>query len=215
LILFVLLAGVLCGYQDIQIAGEIFYGLPRRPIRHATLAVRDATNGKTLGKATSDSDGRFNLHVPARGLYSLIVEKDGFVIAEDAKAVASRIPVQDDPVQVAVRMVRAGALAGRLLSPSSAPLEGVEIAALVERQQSGGGSSVARRTRTDDRGIFRLHTLEPGIYYVRATLPGPGNATIYYPGTSTPSQYGRIIMTNQEIVGLNIIVPSELQPAAR
>ena len=116
-----------------------------------------------------ERSGRFTfLNVPD-GLYLLIAEREGYFPC----AYGTRRPSgQGRPITVIgdssfftdLRMFRKAAITGRVLDENGIGISGVPVFAYRSRlpvRAAGSGIS-------DDRGVFRIHGLEPGKYWVRS-----------------------------------------------
>jgi hypothetical protein len=131
---------------------------------------------RTLLTAATDFSGHFSLDLKP-GTYRLWAAGTNYVndranaetirIASDGRNSGSRAPT--------LRLLRAGAIEGRIIVDSGDPLQGAVVHLYRLRSVWGDKRLVVepRMTSTDDRGIFRLFGLQPASYYVSASL-GPG-----------------------------------------
>ena len=102
------------------------------------------------------------------------VSKSGYVsLAWGQRRPASggrRIPLADgDAREIAIDLPRAGVITGMVVNDRGEPVIGTGVVAA--RVLSLGGGRTARSiggTATDDRGIYRFHSLQPGQYIVCA-----------------------------------------------
>ncbi|HKQ72380.1 MAG TPA: carboxypeptidase-like regulatory domain-containing protein, partial [Blastocatellia bacterium] len=92
------------------------------------------------------------------------------------------------------------------------------VASIMVRDAAGvrvDGRSIYRSTFTDDRGVYRLHSLEPGTYLVVANGGGQnfsssvsaydGETPVYYPGAATRDTAAEVrVMGGNEITGVDI-----------
>jgi protocatechuate 3,4-dioxygenase beta subunit len=113
--------------------------------------------------------GQFTFPDVAPGIYFLVAARDGYFPA----AYGQRLPTgRGTPIQVTaesklfgeLRMRRKGAITGRVFDENGVAATGVPVVAYRARlplESSGSGTS-------DDRGIYRIHSLEPGQYWVRS-----------------------------------------------
>ncbi len=84
-------------------------------------------------------------------------------------------------ILLALSLVQAGTINGRLLQPDGNPAVGVRVAA-VEAPDHVSLMSVAQ---TDGNGRYRLENVPPGRYYIQV---GPISEPSYYPGTADPGK---------------------------
>ena len=99
-----------------------------------------------------------------------------------------------------VTPVERGVIVGRVLDPTGQPVVGADVEATRRFKTWNGPFEEVRsnsRDVSDDRGMFRLHSLEAGEYVVavqppRDTTPNPpsGFVRTYYPSTSMLSAAG-------------------------
>jgi len=122
------------------------------PVRRAHIVA----SGPTTLTGDTDPDGRFHLEGLAKGTYTLATSKAGFV------AVAPSVVTVAEPagqLDVKVLMTPAGVITGRVLDSAGVVLVGAPVAL---RQ----GNDIVAHVMTDDRGVFRFHTLQAGTYEV-------------------------------------------------
>src|SRR5262249_8279291 len=97
---------------------------------------------------------------------------------------------------VNIQLTPAGVITGRIYDQNRQPLPSVSIEALRYQYREGVRVFVsAGQGMSDDRGEYRIFNLQPGAYYVRATLPNPSqnlSAPVYYPGVVDPQDGSRI-----------------------
>jgi protocatechuate 3,4-dioxygenase beta subunit len=102
------------------------------------------------------------------------------------------------------KLIPGGVIAGRVVDEDGEPVSWVQIQAVRYAYIQRGGKQLTPfgNATTDDRGLFRMHSIAPGKYYVSALYrsdmsmwgidrsAGPqtneGYATTYYPGTTDP-----------------------------
>jgi hypothetical protein len=113
--------------------------------------------------------GQFVFPAVAPGSYLLVALRDGYFPA----AYGQRVPIgRGTPIQVTadsdlfaeLRLRHKGALTGRVLDENGVARAGVSVLAYRARLPlRSAGSAVS-----DDRGVFRVHGLEPGKYWARS-----------------------------------------------
>jgi protocatechuate 3,4-dioxygenase beta subunit len=133
----------------------------------------------------TDNDGRFVFEGLRTGRYNVMVSKAGYVqISYGQRRVNSpgtQIPLADgERRQIEILLPRGAVITGMVLDERGEPVISAQVRAVRytmasgrrRGQQMGGGS-------TDDRGIYRLHSLQPGEYGICAIAQnrGPINDT--------------------------------------
>jgi hypothetical protein len=117
----------------------------------------------------SDRSGQFLFSNVPEGLYLLMAVREGYFPA----AYGQRRPTgQGTPIQVThdsdfftqLGMRHKGAITGRVLDENGVGIEGVPVVAYRARLPL---RSVGRAT-SDDRGVYRIHGMDPGKYWVRS-----------------------------------------------
>lgn len=188
------------------------------PVRRAKVTLQSAA-GATL-TADTDANGLVRFKGIQGGQFKVIVDKPGFVPA-------GRVPlvqIRDGQAEhVAIGMRRGGAIAGRLQTADGEPAMRFIVSAVRLGYGPYGKSPVSiRQTTTDDLGRFRLHTLEPGEYYIEAApdamanmntpvIPGnpPKPAKTYYAGTPRLSEAGVVVVgPEQEVSNISFLLSS-------
>jgi hypothetical protein len=151
-------------------------GIPEAiPIGHARIELTDAANKTTV--AYSDSTGHFHAAGIAPGKYKVTAAAEDYVTAEyGQKAVGFPgtplvITANQKIEPLLFKLVPAANLMGTVRDYDGEPLAG----ALVEVLKTPIWRGFARRAdccrmRTDDRGEYRIYSLTPGEYFVRATV---------------------------------------------
>ncbi len=160
-----------------------------------------------------DETGSFKLSGLAPGSYSVTAVAPGYVSAEDASVQQYR-PGES----VTLRLVKGGVITGRVTDISGEPLVGTNVK--VQRLRDLNGKRVRNGEswgwnddwHTDDRGIYRVYGLMPGIYLV-SVESGSGirwygavdNETpTYYPSTTRDAAMEITVRPGDEISGIDI-----------
>jgi protocatechuate 3,4-dioxygenase beta subunit len=165
----VLLAVAVC-VQAGTIQGVVLEQASGRPLARAVVRLDPVPNsgGKALNTRAGRS-GQFVFPVIAPGIYLLVAVRDGYFPA----AYGQRLPIgRGTPLEVAadsnlfteLRLRHKGALTGRVLDENGVGRAGVSVLAYRARLPLlSAGSALS-----DDRGVFRIHGLDPGKYWVRS-----------------------------------------------
>jgi hypothetical protein len=188
------------------------------PIRRARVILQSAT----LSPHTTDTDtqGRFHFDRLVAGAYQIVVDKAGFVPIGRVPAVE----LKDGQATTAnVSMQRGGVIAGRILAGDGEPVIGMTVSAVRLGFGPYGKKAVAlRQTTTDDLGRYRIHTLQPGEYYIEAApdplrmlsaqaAPGktPKPTKSYFDGTSRLNDARAVaVAAEQELTDIDFTVGS-------
>ena len=163
--------------------------------------------------ATTEIGGRFAFQNLEAGEYRISVTRNGYIRSEYGQRSPNRpgLPLTLNAGQkipdVVLRLMPAGTIAGRIYDRGGEPLPNVNVQAMryVYREGNRVLTSV-QQARTNDLGEYRLFWLNPGQYYVSATLndggrgaggtgpiagPGIGGAVVGAPARGGPADGGR------------------------
>jgi hypothetical protein len=206
------------------------------PIRRAMVRAM-SQDGRNSGMTTTDADGRFEIKELLGGRYTLTVSKAGYV----TMSYGQRRPEQQGTVleildgttveKLAFSLPRGGVITGSVLDEFGDPVAGAQVSALRFRYLGGSRRLMSSGAgQTDDRGMFRIYGLNPGDYYLSASLrsqqvvmPGmstsgavDGYAPTYYPGTPNVAEASRIsVRAGQESSSITMaLVASRLARVA-
>jgi len=163
-----LLAVFCCEAYAATISGVVLDAYTGRPLARSLVALRPVEGSG--GKAQSlraNRGGQFTFSVPA-GMYLLRASREGFAPFQygqkDWKSAGK--PVSLDPESVLyldIRLHRYGAVSGTVLDENEIGIADQKVVAYEAQLPL----RIAASAITDDRGIYRIHGLEPGSYYVR------------------------------------------------
>lgn len=170
--LFLLLALALAAEAG-MIQGVVLEHASGRPLARAMVRLQPAPQaGGGEGKVLTMRSGRtgaFAFSYISPGMYILMAGNEGYFPA----AYGQRLPIgRGTPIQVTasselfaeLRMRHQGAITGRVLDENGVGKAGVSVVAYRARLPLRS----AGRAVSDDRGIYRVHGLEPGRYWVRS-----------------------------------------------
>jgi hypothetical protein len=212
---------------------------PAEPPKTGSVAgvVLDETSGAGVAKAvvilrqnqeggigtTTSSDGKFTLRDVDPGTYVLAVERDGYVLARGQFQTVN-VQAGQTTSDVKLKLLRTGAISGRILDADGDPVSGVSVALSATRARKDNRSD--GYATTNDRGEFRAFQISPGEYRVSATYrprgqlegvrmqrpakadaPSGGEAypTVYYPGTVDPRQAAAVkVDPGAELQGVDL-----------
>ena len=165
---------------------------------------RDREGG--LGEIT-DAKGKFTLRDVDPGVYTLSVERDGYVVARAQPQTVS-VQAGQTTSDVKLKLLRTGAVSGRILDADGDPVSGVNVVVSPARAIKNA-RPLSFYGQTNDRGEYRVFHIPPAAYRVYATYSqrirndgfrmqapaSPGAAsggeaypTVYYPATMDARQ---------------------------
>jgi hypothetical protein len=159
----------------------------QNPIRRARVRIA----GKVAIETDTDTDGNFGAKGLPAGSYSVEVLKTGFVQLAPATI---DLPVLPSTITT-ITMQRGAVITGRVLYESGVPAPDTAVS-LTESP-----SVPFRLITTDDRGVFRFHSLRPGAYILCA----PG---VYYPSAPDESRAEPIRVGVGETVDVQLVMPA-------
>ena len=149
-----------------------------QPLRRAQVLLKPEEGGSLV--ETTDETGQFWFPKVRPGSYSISVVRDGYLQQGAGRIGAYKMPplflVQpgQDISGFTFRMLPWGVISGRVKFDDAEPAINVAVQLYREYFRRGRhGWEVAASTRTDDRGEYRVHGLEPGAYYVAAWYQPP------------------------------------------
>jgi hypothetical protein len=138
------------------------------------------------------SSGQFMFPAVPEGLYLLTAIRDHYFPASYAQRLPSGqgVPFQvtrDSDLFAELRMRRMGAITGRILDENGIGLPGVNVVAYRTRLPL----RIAAQAVSDDRGVYRIHGLDPGRYWVRSAAFGLEDGTGMLPTFAPESRETR------------------------
>jgi hypothetical protein len=175
-----------------------------------------------LRPASTDDDGRFQLSGLPQGAYTIMVVMPGYVTAPDPAG--KRYVRPGDTANIT--MVRGGVITGKVTGSQGEPVVGTRIQAIrirdIENRPLKPAFSATSflslavsnlEWKTDDRGIYRIYGLEPGIYHVAAGGRGPmpnaaapydKDAPTYHPSGTADTAADVTVRAGEEATGIDI-----------
>jgi hypothetical protein len=141
-----------------------------------TLGPVTQMSGNRVGRSViADAQGAFDVrHLPA-GRYLVNVSHRGYLNGgvgqrKPAGQVTAFVVADGERAAVTVKMIRGGVVTGTVYGEHGEPIANAQVSVYrytnmmgARRLQPTGGVS------TDDRGVYRVHSLQPGEYFVAAT----------------------------------------------
>jgi protocatechuate 3,4-dioxygenase beta subunit len=167
--------------------------------------------------AVADDDGAFRIRGLEPGIYTVSAFVPGYVPEPDP--VTGRVGGEYKPGDAAnVRLVRGGVITGAITDAQGQAVVAVGVRAFRVRDLDGrvtppyliGGSM----GRTDDRGVYRIYGLQPGVYVVVAggaaannfgvVSPYQTDVPTFYPSSTRDTAAEVTVRAGQESAGVDI-----------
>jgi hypothetical protein len=173
------------------IAGRVVEGLSSRPLAGAIVSLFGAGLG-TTPRAMTNANGYFVFRQLTKGSYSLTASRPGYVDGAPGRRRpgGTSAPVQIEEGQrvadVVIPIWRHATISGTVTDDAGEPVIGAQVTAF-QRRLVGGRTRIGRRSVaiTDDRGVYRIASLEPGEYLV----------AFVWRDTSVPSSTAELLRT--------------------
>lgn len=149
-------------------------------------------DNRTVAKATTDDDGKYQLTGLAAGKFTIMPLAKAFV---EGTSGAYRQPGQSITVgegetitKIDFALVRGGVITGRISDTDGRPVIGERVNVVASDAPDSGRAMTmfdGPRNKTDDRGVYRVYGLGPGNYKVSiGQAPGSGGVAIMGMGGS-------------------------------
>jgi hypothetical protein len=158
----------------------VLSGATGQPLRRAQVLLRPVDSKGTALYQTTDESGGFSFPKVATGRYAITVQRDGYLPLSAGRIGDYKMPPifsvnSGETISSFVyRMTPAGVVSGKVKFDDAEPAVNVAIQLFRSFYDRGRhGYAAAASTRTDDRGEYRVHGLEPGSYYVAALYQAP------------------------------------------
>ncbi len=161
-------------------------GATGQPLRRAQVLLKPADSKGAALYQTSDDSGSFSFPKVMPGRYTITVQRDGYLPLSAGRIGDYKMPpifsVSSGQTisSFVYHMTPSGVVSGKVKFDDAEPAVNVAIQLYRSVYERGRhGYAAAASTRTDDRGEYRVHGLEPGTYYVAAlyqTPPRPSGA---------------------------------------
>jgi hypothetical protein len=199
-----------------SISGRVL-GDDGRPVVNATIAVFGIGVGTPPTGDATDADGKFRVNNLRPASYSVQAFSPGYVVMPDAGADAGLQRYYHIGDNVNITLVKGGVVTGTVTDSSGEAVVAVTVRAIrvrvsSKRQTNVFGFSFPRMT--DDRGVYRLYGLEPGVYVI-AVGGGGGqfmgtinayedDAPTYYPSATRDTAGELTVHAGEELTGIDV-----------
>jgi len=155
-------------------------GATGQPLRRAQVLLRPADSKGTAVFQTTDESGGFSFPKVSPGRYTITAQRDGYLPLSAGRIGDYKMPPifavnSGETISSFVyRLTPSGVVSGKVKFDDAEPAVNVAIQLYRTYYERGRhGYAAAASTRTDDRGEYRVHGLEPGSYYVAALYQAP------------------------------------------
>src|SRR5262245_2478236 len=187
-----------------------------RPIAGAPILVIRAGVKFTSGVQTStaDDEGNFKATGLGPGSYMISTNVPGYVVARTDSDRDYHRPGEN----VTINLVKGGVITGRVTDSYGEPMVGVRAQAIKVRELEGGQkySTDLRGMNgglTDDRGVYRIYGMEPGVYVVGVSNDQWGmfgsadsvhETVTWHPSSPRATAAEVIVRGGEEVAGIDI-----------
>ena len=161
-----------------SISGIVRSDATGQPLRRAQVLLKPEEGGSLV--ETTDETGQFSFPKVRPGSYSISVVRDGYLQQGAGRIGTYKMPplflveAGQEISGFTFRMQPFGVISGRVKYDDAEPAINVAVELYREYFRRGRhGWEAAASARTDDRGEYRVHGLEPGAYYVAAWYQPP------------------------------------------
>jgi hypothetical protein len=183
-----------------------------QPMHNAIVYVLPTGKRQPPRSASTDEEGKFHTDDLPRGIYSVRAQVRGYVMAVDVRQPRYFRPGES----VTLVVKKGGVITGTVTNSAGEPVIGVSVTAIPHRDPEGRPSLVQGTglpSYTDDRGVYRLFSLTPGIYLVAASSKSAGMSTMtafiedvptYYPSSTRDTAAEVEVRSGSEATGIDI-----------
>ena len=187
-----------------------------QPVANAFINV---SSPRGRANTSSDTDGRFSTDNLPRSAYTVNANAPGYFDPSSLEFERGERTYYQPGDAVTIRLNKGGVITGRVTSANGEPLVAVHVDAIRVRPLEGqANSNTFTRTferTTDDRGVYRIYGLTPGVYLVAAggqgmfgfnSRPSPydDDAPTFYPSTTHDGATEITIQAGQEATDIDI-----------
>ncbi len=195
------------------ISGRVVDGVSGTPLAGAmvSLAAMEGPTEQTprlIETQVTDAGGRFNFtHLSATRTYQIAASKPGYFAGaygvDTSRSAPRRIMLTENQSlrDATIALWRPASITGTILDEAGDPVVGIPVAAVAQVLVAGVPQwASGPLVRTDDRGVYRIAPLSPGVYAVmvptlRFSVPAAG-----LPPSPTPNA-SAMLSNLRELVG--------------
>lgn len=203
-----LLAALCClPLEAAVVSGVVLDGSTGHPLARAVVTLQPVEGGGSRGRsARAGRAGQFAFANLNGGLYLLTASRTGFAPfhygQRDWKSAGKPMAVEPDgKLFLDIRLHRYGAISGTVLDENEVGIPEQRVVAY----RAKAPLEVVGAAKTDDRGMYRIHGLEPGTYYVRTAAieleDGSGLLPTFHKEVSSAEQAFRLDLDLDQELG--------------
>lgn len=195
------------------LSGRVLDPDSEAPLAGVRMALWCSKCSTPLRETFTGSDGAFQFPSVPADTYQVAASKPGWLTTRFGQTKPQRsgtsivLADRESRSGLTIRLLRGGVIDGRIAGENGEPLAGVLIQAYRMRYTpTGQAFDAIDSARTDDQGHYRIFSLAPGEYIVRAQpprlqtvsvdavqpVPDGGYVSTYFPGVPTIVQAGRL-----------------------
>jgi hypothetical protein len=181
-------------HSGLPVQGMVVDSEDGSPIESAVVRLDRLPGNVALDETTTDHDGKFAFSDLESGEYIIRTEKARYVEVFPGSGASQDITYTGERLALRLSLVRTSVITGRVFDSLGQPREDARVIPMrrgavgVETRLHSAGDGA----RSDDRGVFRLYDLTPGLYtlaVVPAEQPALASfAPMYFPGVADPSR---------------------------
>jgi hypothetical protein len=187
-----------------------------RPVSGAPILVIKAGVKIANGMQTTaaDEEGNFKATGLGPGSYMISTNAPGYVVGRADSERDYHRPGEN----ITINLIKGGVITGRVTDSYGEPMVGIRVNALKVHELEGGQKSritlgEANGRLTDDRGVYRLYGLAPGVYLVGASGDQSGlygnlyagrDAMTWHPSSPRATAAEIAVRSGEEVTGVDI-----------
>ena len=182
-VMFILVAAQAVPLDTSSITGIVQRSGTAEPLDLAVVSLIPAGGAAAPPSVETDSTGRFSFRNVPPGRYAISVRREGYFgplrHGASAPLVTRQITLtgQQSIPDLQFNMFPGASVSGRIFDERGVPVPGAQVYALRITYDRGRRFLSPIPRRADERGEYRLFSLPPGQYYIRADVTPGGVAT--------------------------------------
>jgi hypothetical protein len=205
--------------EKFTVSGTVVNAGTGEPIPRALVTLQ----GSPTRHAFSDSNGSFSIEGVPAGRYAIQAQKPGYFGEREGGSFRSAqiLKVGSDSDSVTIKLAAENVIFGRLTDLNGQPVESVGVRLSRRTLRNGVWRFESRSSATSDEdGMYRFPSLQPGTYYVSAgpdvptrealfsdpEMPSTGWQGIYYPQAPDLASASPIQLTSGQKVEADLVM---------
>ena len=210
------------GPTKASIAGTVVAADTGRAVRRAAVTLAGGTP-RFVRSAQTDDQGAFSFPNLPPGEYTISAMKGGYIDSiygqkqpgSGRAGTPVRLAEGQQLTRLPLPLARGGVITGTVLDEAGEPAFGISVTALRWVMQSGErGVNRVSSAVTDDRGVYRLHSLVPGDYLVSAAPGGTNIGLVFNEGITYQKVIGALESSVIDGTSLRLRLADSEAPAA-